>query len=63
MINFRLGNYAKSQRTQRKLYSEELELALEYGIDVPAGSGTNWRFLRQYQFQEIHNNGYLVQAI
>ena len=63
MINFQLSNHAKSRSTQRNIHSEELELVLEYGTDVPAGSETNRRFLRQYQFQEIHNDGYSVQTI
>ena len=50
MINFQLSNYAKSQSMQRNINIEELKLVLESGTDVPAGSGTNWRFLRQYQF-------------
>ena len=41
MINFQLSNYAKSQSTQRNINIEELKLVLEYGTDVPAGSGTN----------------------
>ena len=50
MINFQLRKYAKSQSTQRNINIEKLKLVLEYGTDVPAGLGTNWWFLRQYQF-------------
>ena len=63
MINFQLRNYAKSQSTQRNINIEELKLVLEYETDVPAGLGTNWRFPRQYQFLEFHNDGYSDQTI
>ena len=50
MINFQLSNYAKSQRIQRNINIEEQKLVLASGTDIPAGSGTNLCFLRQYQF-------------
>ena len=61
MRNLQVSQHAKARAVERNIKDEELDLVFNYGLDVPAGSGTARRFLRSHQFKE--NEGHTVKAI
>ena len=63
MRNLQVSQHAKARAVERNIKDEELDLVFNYGLDVPAGSGTARRFLRSHQFKELRNEGYPVKAI